>query len=395
MSILESFLAGKEARRVADAAEQINAMNAFIGQNGAALMGGDRNAMAQLAGFGPQGLQMAMGMQGDLQAQERQAKMDAMAMEDRAYGRERDKISDQREDQQWEMQMAEYKKGLSAEEAAAEAAQLEEAAKMALTATSPEQWDQLAQENGAPELVGQFENREAVAARFMSMAEVLKSQEAEKPDLTTSQKDYKFYEAQEIAAGRTPLSFNDWDLQSRKASATNVTTTVGGATPEATAAFNKGVKSDNVNEVISDIEATMAGATLPTSGLGGSLLASVPGTAAGDIAANLNTLKAAASFSSLQAMRDASKTGAALGAVSDTEIKLLGAELASLEQSQSPEQFARNLKRFQKVYNEIVNGPDGASDDATGTPLEGMVEDGYRFKGGDPADPANWEQVDG
>lgn len=395
MSILESFLAGKEARRVADAAEQINAMNAFIGQNGAALMGGDQNAMAQLAGFGPQGLQMAMGMQGDLAAQERQAKMDAMAMEDRAYGRERDKISDLREDQQWEMQMAEYKKGLSAEEAAAEAAQLEEAAKMALTATSPEQWDQLAQENGAPELVGQFENREAVAARFMSMAEVLKSQEAEKPDLTTSQKDYKFYEAQEIAAGRTPLSFNDWDLQSRKASATNVTTTVGGATPEATAAFNKGVKSDNVNEVISDIEATMAGATLPTSGLGGSLLASVPGTAAGDIAANLNTLKAAASFSSLQAMRDASKTGAALGAVSDTEIKLLGAELASLEQSQSPEQFARNLKRFQKVYNEIVNGPDGASDDATGTPLEGMVEDGYRFKGGDPADPANWEQVDG
>jgi hypothetical protein len=125
------------------------------------------------------------------------------------------------------------------------------------------------------------------------------------------------------------------------------------------AQFNKGVKSANVNEVIEDIVRTVETSTLPTSGLGGTALSNVPGTAASDIASNINTLKAAASFSSLQAMRDASKTGAALGAVSDTEIKLLGAELASLEQSQSPEQFMRNLKRFQKVYNEIVNGPQG------------------------------------
>lgn len=179
MSILESFLAGKEARRVADAAEQVNAMNAFLGQNGQAIFAGDQNALGQLAGMGPQGLQMALGMKGDLAAQERQAKMDAMAMEDRAYNRDRAKIEDGRADQKWEMELAEHKKGLTAEQAAAEAAQLENAAKMALTAQSPEQWDQLAQENGAPELVGQFENREAVAARFMSMAEVLKAQTPE------------------------------------------------------------------------------------------------------------------------------------------------------------------------------------------------------------------------
>lgn len=173
--ILESFLAGKEARRVADAAEQVNAMNAFLGQNGQAIFAGDQNALGQLAGMGPQGLQMALGMKGDLAAQERQAALDAQAAEDRTYNRGRDKITDQRADQKWEMELAEYKKGLSAEQAAAEAAKLENAAKMALTATSPEQWDQLAQENGAPDLVGQFDNREAVAARFMSMAEVLKA----------------------------------------------------------------------------------------------------------------------------------------------------------------------------------------------------------------------------
>lgn len=184
--ILEAFLAGKEARRVADAQEQINAMQAFIGQNGAAIMGGDANALGQLAGFGQQGLQMAMGIQGDVQARERQAALDAQAADDRAYTRTRQEKADQRSDQKWEMELAEYKKGLSAEQAATEAAQLEEAAKMALTATSAEQWDQLATENGAPELVGQFDNREAVAARFMSMAEVLKQTNPEGPEWRTA-----------------------------------------------------------------------------------------------------------------------------------------------------------------------------------------------------------------
>lgn len=184
-SILEAFLAGKEARRQADAADQLGAMNAFLGQNGQAIFGGDQNALAQLAGFGPQGLQMAMGMQGDIQARDRQAAMDAQAAEDRAYNRERQSKADARADQKWEMELAEYKKGLSAEQAAEEAAQLENAAKMALSATSPEQWDELATQNGAPELVGQFDNREAVAAQFMSMAEVLKQTNPEPPKPTT------------------------------------------------------------------------------------------------------------------------------------------------------------------------------------------------------------------
>lgn len=48
----------------------------------------------------------------------------------------------------------------------------------------------------------------------------------EKPaDPTTSQRDYEFYSAQETSAGREPLSFNQWDLQSRKAGASNTTVT--------------------------------------------------------------------------------------------------------------------------------------------------------------------------
>ncbi len=186
MSILESFLAGKEARRVADAAEQINAMQQFIGQNGQAIMGGDQNALGQLAGFGQQGLQMAMGIQGDVQQRERQTKMDALAMEDRAYGRERDKVQDSRADQKWEMELAEYKKSITAEQAAAEAAQIEDAVKMGLMAKTPEEWDALAEQAGAPELVGKFDQRDDIARKFMSIADVLKQTNPDGPEWRTA-----------------------------------------------------------------------------------------------------------------------------------------------------------------------------------------------------------------
>lgn len=47
---------------------------------------------------------------------------------------------------------------------------------------------------------------------------------------TASQKDYQFYADQETAAGRTPLSFNEWDLQAKRAAAptTNVSVGAGG-----------------------------------------------------------------------------------------------------------------------------------------------------------------------
>jgi len=44
-------------------------------------------------------------------------------------------------------------------------------------------------------------------------------------DPTTAQRDYDFYKTQESTAGRKPLSFNQWDLQSRKAGAGNTSVT--------------------------------------------------------------------------------------------------------------------------------------------------------------------------
>jgi hypothetical protein len=85
MSILEAFLAGKEARRVADAQEQINAMQSFIGQNGQAIMAGDQNALGQLAGYGVAGLQAAMGVQDNLDVRQDRAEDRAIRTEDRQF----------------------------------------------------------------------------------------------------------------------------------------------------------------------------------------------------------------------------------------------------------------------------------------------------------------------
>lgn len=83
-----------------------------------------------------------------------------------------------------------------------------------------------------------------------------------------------------------------------------------------------------------------------TVGLGGAAFRQVPGTPAADFSANLDTLKANIAFGALQAMRDASKTGGALGQVSEKELALLEATLGGLNLNQSPESFKANLEKI-------------------------------------------------
>lgn len=69
-----------------------------------------------------------------------------------------------------------------------------------------------------------------------------------------------------------------------------------------------------------------------------------PGGQAADTQANVNTLKSQVSFAVLQAMRDASKTGGALGNVSDQEGVRLENNLAALDKAQSPQAFRKAMK---------------------------------------------------
>ena len=98
------------------------------------------------------------------------------------------------------------------------------------------------------------------------------------------------------------------------------------------------------------------GDLLPATGFG-AFLSAVPNTDAKALSNKLRTIQANISFDKLQAMREASPTGGALGQVSTFELQNLMAVFGSLEQSQSNEELQYNLRRLQQVYNDIVHGP--------------------------------------
>jgi hypothetical protein len=113
------------------------------------------------------------------------------------------------------------------------------------------------------------------------------------------------------------------------------------------------IVTDDIGKALTEIEASPTAVT----GLMGSALAIVPGTPAFDLNQRLMTIGANIGFDKLQAMREASPTGGALGSVSDFENRQLQATYGALAQSQSAEQLAENLRRLHNVYNDIVHGP--------------------------------------
>ncbi len=225
---------------------------------------------------------------------------------------------------------------------------------------------------------------------------------AAKPEPPTDVQNYEYYAAQEKAAGRQPLSVFDWkrELNKSSASVTNLGPTgvdygepekglawarnpdgtvklddrgvpiavpyAGGsvATAQAEAADKadkaKAQQSVGANVVTSDVDRTISlinRSPLTTTGFLADFANKIGGSASRDVAGLIDTLKANAAFDRLQAMRNASPTGGALGNVSDTEGKLLSAAIGNLEQSQSKDQLIYNLKRVKNIYLDIIDGP--------------------------------------
>lgn len=113
---------------------------------------------------------------------------------------------------------------------------------------------------------------------------------------------------------------------------------------------------DIVTTDIQRIFDKMDKSVLPTTGLVGNVLANVGGTASNDVRGLLQGIRSEIAFGRLQAMREASPTGGALGAVTAPELELLQNSLGSLEQSQTEAQFRQNLARVEALYNEIIHG---------------------------------------
>jgi hypothetical protein len=115
----------------------------------------------------------------------------------------------------------------------------------------------------------------------------------------------------------------------------------------------------------------------------GSLLSNVPESDARTFAAKLKTLKANIAFGELTAMREASKTGGALGAISERELTLLESALGALDTGQEKSQFIAELPKIEDSIGRWHKAS-GAPATATGA---------APAPGGAPAAPAGWKYV--
>jgi hypothetical protein len=134
-----------------------NALARMYQEQGPGIAAGDQGALNALARFDPQA---ALGVQEARQGmQATQQGMDILSREE-------------------QRQVQEAAASMTAAQRAAEAQKIEDGVKMGLAARSPQEWDAMMQQV-APELVGQFGQREGLANRFMSIADIMKRQDAQ------------------------------------------------------------------------------------------------------------------------------------------------------------------------------------------------------------------------
>lgn len=103
--------------------------------------------------------------------------------------------------------------------------------------------------------------------------------------------------------------------------------------------------AQDITDSIADARRLSGG--LSTGFIGG-MTREVPGTPAYDLSRAVNTIKANLGFEALQAMRDASPTGGALGQVAVQELEMLQSIVDSFDTAQSEGEFNRALDRAER-----------------------------------------------
>lgn len=116
---------------------------------------------------------------------------------------------------------------------------------------------------------------------------------------------------------------------------------------------------EQAGRVVRDIDTilkTAEGSTLPATGKASDWIATLPiTTGASDIRALIKNIEADVAFKTLADMRRNSKTGGALGAISDRELSLLAAAEGSINPSLSWPIFKKNLKAISDARKELLD----------------------------------------
>lgn len=106
---------------------------------------------------------------------------------------------------------------------------------------------------------------------------------------------------------------------------------------------------DRANNVITQVDDALKNVNRWTTGVGG-LLSFIPESDAQAFAKKIESIKANIGFNELQAMRQASPTGGALGQVAVQELNFLQAVLGSLEPTQKPAVVKANLESIRTHF---------------------------------------------
>lgn len=108
--------------------------------------------------------------------------------------------------------------------------------------------------------------------------------------------------------------------------------------------------------------------TAATTGIPGAAAKLIPNTDAYNLDKALDSMRSNIGFAELQAMREAAKTGGALGQVSDFENRMLQSTQGSLDQGQSAELLRRNVMDIRLASEAVIAALGGAAPAASPAP---------------------------
>lgn len=134
-------------------------------------------------------------------------------------------------------------------------------------------------------------------------------------------------------------------------------------------------------------------------GFGAGLASNIAGTPAYDIQADAQTLLSGGALRKIMEMAEQNGGKNPLTPMSNSDVNLIANSIANLDVGQSDEQFQRNAGQYERAYLNAFRAAGGAKlppdlmPRQNGAPAVGTVENGYRFKGGNPANPASWVKV--